>query len=79
MLSVNSLVLTSAVQATVCSLSCPEEEAIADLFFLSVAVDLLQTVRSQLDVDESRATEVGRLLDMVNTTLVTMQQTTGRA
>eukprot|EP00878_Enallax_costatus_P006953 GHUV01007287.1.p1 GENE.GHUV01007287.1~~GHUV01007287.1.p1 ORF type:complete len:760 (+),score=222.01 GHUV01007287.1:879-3158(+) len=62
------------------------ESEIKDLAYLVFACnctkgvdeDLLHTVRSQLDVDESRAAEVGRLLGMVNNTLQTMQQTTGQ-
>lgn len=41
------------------------------------ADDLLHTVRSQLDVDESRAAEVSRLLNIVGSTLAKMKETTG--
>jgi hypothetical protein len=41
------------------------------------AEQLAGTVRSQLDVDEARAGEVGRLLQLVSSTLHKMRDATG--
>lgn len=61
--------LCSAPLATACAHPVPGQPC--------CAAELLATVRNQLGVDEARAREVARLLELVRTTFARMKQATG--